>query len=145
MWWSGSIAGRVCPMSDNRSAGFTLLEAVFALAVLGMMSVAVLTMVSTGLRTAGRSNESLEVAALAQDRLARARLSVVGGPGDLPDSLRAGSFAAPFTGYRWSASVHPVLGERDLYELSVQVRWESGAYRLATRVYRPPRTSGSAS
>ena len=129
-------------MCAERRGGFTLLEAVFALLVLGMMSLAILGMMSTGLRTAEGSNRSLEAAALAEDRLTRARL-FVGEITGLPDSLRAGRFPAPLSGYRWTAATRPVRGERDLHEVSVEVTWDGGAFSLATRVYRPTPTSDS--
>ena len=43
----------------------------------------------------------------------------------------------PFADYRWSATVRPVLGEADLYDVAVAVAGPGTDYTVATRFYRP--------
>ena len=55
----------------------------------------------------------------------------------LADSLVRGAFPEPFADYRWSATVRPVLGEADLYDVAVAVAGPGTDYTVATRFYRP--------
>jgi prepilin-type N-terminal cleavage/methylation domain-containing protein len=126
-------------MSVSNRNGFTLLEAVVALAILVVTGVAALSALGAELRAAGRSNHALEATALAQDRLARIRLLSSEEMELLPDSLRRGDFAAPFEGYAWRASARGVSDEPDLFDVAVVVSWADGLYELKTRAYRPAR------
>jgi prepilin-type N-terminal cleavage/methylation domain-containing protein len=120
-------------------AGFTLLEAVAALAVVGLAAVAALAAVGGELRTAERARRALEAGALAEYRTAAVRMLPPGEVRVLPDSLARGRFAAPLDGYRWTASTRELPEERDLFDLQVQVVWATGAYTLRTRIYAPER------
>ncbi len=126
-------------MSVSNRNGFTLLEAVVALAILAVTGVAALSALGAELRAAGRSNHALEAAALAQDRLARLRLLSGEELEPLADSLRHGDFAAPFEAYAWRASASGVSDEPGLFDVSVVVSWADGLYELKTRAYRPAR------
>jgi prepilin-type N-terminal cleavage/methylation domain-containing protein len=117
--------------------GFTLLEAVAALAILGIAGVAALEAVGGELRAADRARAAITVSALAQDRLAAVSLLPITELQPLADSVAHGTFAAPFQSYSWSTDVRPVLGERDLYDVNVEVFSENTRYALATRLYRP--------
>jgi type II secretion system protein I len=130
------------PDRRGASAGFTLIEAVLALAIVGMTAAAVTGAVGAQLRTADRARHALEAAALAEQRLAGLRLVEPGQLRPLPDSLAAGRFAAPFADYTWTAASQPVRGEPDLFDLWVTVTWEGGAYPLRSRVHRPPLRAG---
>jgi hypothetical protein len=117
--------------------GITLVEAAFALVVVGLAAVAVLTAVGAELRTAEHAQRGLEAAALAEHRLARIRPLPHHELRPLGDSLARGYFEPPFERYRWEASVTPVRGESDLLDLTVRIHWDSGRYQVHTRVFRP--------
>jgi prepilin-type N-terminal cleavage/methylation domain-containing protein len=117
--------------------GFTILEAVIALAIVGLAGVAALEALGGELRAAERAGAVSTAAALAQDRLAAIAMVPAPDLGRLPDSLARGAFTEPLTDYRWRASVRPVLGERDLYDATVAVTGRGSEYSVTTRLYRP--------
>lgn len=120
--------------------GFTLLEAVVALAIVAVVTVAALAALGAELRTAGRAQAAVPAAALAQDRLAAIALLDVRDLDPLPDSVAEGRFAAPFEAYGWTAETRPVLGEGGLYDVVVRIEWsDDGVYTLRSRLYRPAR------
>lgn len=117
--------------------GFTLLEAMVAVAIIGFVAVGALGAFGADLRAATKANDLLPAAALAEERLARLELADVRQLGMLPDSLTHGEFDDPFAGYAWSASAEVVKGEPALYELSATVTWKEGSYTLRRRRFRP--------
>ena|SRR5439155_2688438 len=118
------------------SRGFTLLEAVAALAILGIAGVAALEAVGGELRSADRARAAVTVSALAQDRLAAITLLPLRELQPLADSLARGAFPSPFEDYAWTASVQPRFGDRDLYDVTVEVFSGEMRYALATRLLR---------
>jgi type II secretion system protein I len=123
------------PRLDRR--GFTLLEAVVALAILGLAGVAALEALGGEVRGAERARTASTAAALAQDRLAALSLLRRTDLDPLPDSLARGAFEPPLEKYRWTAKVQSVFGETDLYEARVEVVSDDARYDLTTRIYRP--------
>ena len=121
-------------MSSRADRGFTILEAVVALAIVGLAGVAALEAVGGEIRGIDRAREAYTTAALAQDRLATITVLPPEDLNPLPDSLARGTFAEPFKDYRWTATLHPLFGERD--------RCRS---RRSRRTYRVRRTAGGAS
>lgn len=117
--------------------GFTLLEALVAVLIVGLAGVAALETVGAELRTASRARHTLHAAALAEYRLETLRVLPPGELRSLPDSLADGAFAPPLEGYRWAASAREVPGEPGLYDARVTVRWSGGSFPLETRLYRP--------
>lgn len=113
--------------------GFTLLESVAALVIIGLTSAAVLASFGVELRTAARVGSALEGEALARERLATLRLLSDAQRERLHDSLARGRFAAPFDRYQWRAS--SVRRSELLLELRVEVSWRDGAYVMTTREF----------
>ena len=131
-------------MSGRADRGFTILEAVVALAIVGLAGVAALEAVGGEIRGIDRAREAYTTAALAQDRLATITVLPPEELNPLPDSLARGTFTQPFTDYRWTATLHPLFGERDIYELIVAIDSDRAHYTVATRLYRPvPRPGAS--
>jgi len=121
--------------STNR--GFTILEAVVALAIVGLSGVAALEAVAGETRSIDRAREAYTLSALAQDRLAVVTILAPEDLNPLPDSLARGAFPKPFNGYRWTTSLEPISGQRDLYDVSVAVTGARSDYRVTARIYRP--------
>ena len=118
--------------------GFTLLEAVVALAIVSLAVTASLAAVGAELQAASKGRTALEATALAEERLAALVLADGAELEALPDSLAEGRFPKPFDAYRWSASARPVPNEIGVYELTVVVEAASMKRRLVTRIFRPP-------
>jgi hypothetical protein len=141
--------GRVVIRSEG---GFTLLEAVVAVTIVGLAAVSSLAAFGAELRAGGRAQRALELEALADEALARIRLLPVASLVSLPDSLRSGYFAPPFETYHWMSLVSPVIGEPGLYDVSIVVRGSDDApigapaaptRQISTRLYRPARGGSS--
>jgi prepilin-type N-terminal cleavage/methylation domain-containing protein len=121
-----------------RRSGFTLLEAVVALAIVGTVAIGALEAYAAEARAATLARGSAPAAALASERMARLELLDVHALRTLPESLSRGRLSAGSIPYEWTAGARAVNGEPDLYELSVDVRWPDGAVALRGRSYRPP-------
>ncbi len=130
------------PSSRRSRAGFTILEAIVAVTIVGVTAVASLGAFGSQLRAGARAQVALEAEALAEEQLARLRLLPVGSLEVLPDSLRSGTFPRPFERYQSTSTVQSVAHEADIHEARVMIRWPEGEYVLSTRLYRPLR-SGS--
>lgn len=124
--------------SGCRTAGFSLLEAVVALTVVGLTAVAVLGAFGSELRAAEKARTALEVEALAQDRLVAVRLLPAGELAPISDSVAHGTFEEPFSGYQWTTRVSSVSLDPGVYDVFIEVKGESIVYPLWTRIYRPP-------
>ena len=123
--------------SRGNRAGFVLLEAVVALMIIALVGAAAVSVAGVQLRTTDRASRLLEARALAEDRLAVLRFLDNDGLAHLPDSLESGTFECPFDEYRWEARADEVRDEPELFDVSIEVQWANGSYRLDTRVYRP--------
>lgn len=120
-----------------RRTGLTLLEATVALAIVGIVAVGALEAFAAEARVAHRTRDAGPAAALASERLARLALADATALQPLPDSLARGAVRTGERTYAWTARVHRVPGTPHLFEFQVDVHWESGAFALASRVYRP--------
>lgn len=118
--------------------GITLLEAVVAIAIVGMTSVAALESVGGELRTAERARRAIEVEALATSRLEFMDLLTDRELLSLPDSVSKGKFAAPLDEYAWTTTSAPLSEQPGVYDVRVSVTWPSGSYTLRTYLYRTP-------
>lgn len=114
-----------------------MLEAIVALAIVGLVCVSVLGAFGATARADVVAAERLPLAALAVERLAVVDLSPA--PFDqLPDSLARGSFDAPYATATWSVSTRRVPQREHLYSVDVTVRDGSDAFTLHTRRFRRP-------
>jgi len=104
------------------SRGFTLLEVLVALAILGLAIVTLMQLSSQGLRLL-RLSDDYQQAVLVADRVARAT-----------DILREGVVGGGEGRFLWERRVALVpVAEARLYALSVAVRWGSNrALELAS-------------
>lgn len=121
--------------ADNQ--GFTLLEALVAVMIVGLAAVAALETVGAELRTAARAKDALTATALAEHRIETLRILSQNNLASVTDSLARGTFPPPFERYRWTAAVREVNGEPGLYDARVEVSWSGGTFPLSTRLYRP--------
>jgi len=125
--------------------GFTLLEALVAVVIIGLVSVSALASVSSQLRTADRARRMIEAEALAEDRLSVVLLLTGEQLQSLPDSVAHGRFTAPFGVYTWRVRSIPMPSENYVDEIHIVVEWPDGAYTMSTCLYRPPSLPGSPS
>lgn len=119
--------------------GFSLLEAIVALAIVGLVGVAALAAFGAQLTAATKARATLEATALAAEQLALLRVVPAVSLNPLPDSLRHGQCPVPFADYHWTNAVEPIHGIAGLYQASVEIGWGDGEVRLTTRLYRPAR------
>ena len=120
----GDPAGRPYPEPGTvtprrREAGFTLLEVMIALAILGMTFAFAMELLATGVRSAKTSEDYVQAALLARQKVAQvAVLRSTGGEAD------GGEFGG---GFRWVSEVHPLPQEEELparlYQVWVRVTW----------------------
>ncbi len=125
-------------MTGDRIPGFALLEAVVALAIVGMATVGAVGAIGGQVRAADRAIAALEAEALAEDRLGRMRLLGLDELEHLPDSMARGDFGPSWPGYEWTASAEPDRAQRRIMRVRVAVSGLLGRQVLETRLYRPP-------
>ncbi len=124
-------------MKGSSRAGFVLLEAVVALAVISLVSLALLQARSQQIRVASQARELLTAQALAEDRLAALRLLDYENLARPDDSIMAGAFPAPFEEFSWVTTVEVLEDEYDLFGVDVVVTGPAERFLLATLVHRP--------
>ncbi|HEX2095192.1 MAG TPA: prepilin-type N-terminal cleavage/methylation domain-containing protein [Longimicrobiaceae bacterium] len=132
----------VCPAGPDRRpararsaasrAGFTLLEAMVALAILGTGVAAVLGLLASGVSVTQRTQTRVLVTELAQERL---ESLLLGEPDGAGDGEAQGRYEEPYGAFRWRTRVAPgrVPGTR-LVEVSVA--GEGDSVHLATLRFR---------
>ncbi len=114
------------------SAGFTLLEVLVALLIVGTVATASLVTHAAQLQSLQSAGTVGVATELAQERLQTLQLVSDPAVHPLPDSLRKGEFDLPGE-FRWEASSDPVPGT-PLVEIQVEIHWFGGSYRLDTVV-----------
>ncbi|MFN3477450.1 MAG: prepilin-type N-terminal cleavage/methylation domain-containing protein [Candidatus Methylomirabilales bacterium] len=111
-----------CPTSDIRhptsNTGFTLLEVVVAIALLGIVLATALELLAVGLRSVKASGDSTQAVLLARRKL-----------DELPlQELKPGAFNGASDGYRWTAEIVPEEQDTEdlparLFTVRVKVFW----------------------
>ena len=124
-------------MTRHPRGGFVLLEAVVALAILGVASIVLLQVRSQQIRVAVQARELLTEQALAEDRISAFKLLDYELLSDPPDSLMEGVFPPPFEAYAWSAAVELMEDEYDLFGVEVVVEGPAERFPLRTLLHRP--------
>jgi type II secretory pathway pseudopilin PulG len=119
--------------------GITLLEAVAAIAIVGMTSVAALEAAGGEMRTAERARRAIEVEELATSRVEFMDLLTDQELQSLPDSVTKGKFPAPFDQYTWTTTSTPISDPNGLYDIHITVSWPNGSYLVRTYRYITPR------
>lgn len=115
--------------------GFTLIEAVVALAILGLTVVTALEVTSQLLHTQTLALHRREAAALADWKLNQLAAS----PADSARAYlegRTGRVQLPPHSYSWRAILAPEPGGRMLWRASVTIEWDSQTYLLTTILHR---------
>lgn len=125
-----------CAERPSRRAGFVLMEAVVALAIIGLVSIALLSATGAQLANANKANVLLTARSLAEDRLAALRLLDYDELKDPPDSLLEGTFLAPFESFSWTAVLEEMEDEYDLFGAEVVVTGLGESYPLRTLLHR---------
>jgi len=114
------------------------MEAVVAVAIVGMTAVSALEAVGGDMRTAARSKRAIEAEALATSRLEFLNLLTDRELQSLPDSVQSGKFAKPLDEYAWKTTSTPFADQAGVYDVRVIVTWPGGEYTLKSYQYRIP-------
>jgi hypothetical protein len=126
--------------SFNRTrGGFVLMEAVVALAIIGLVAIALLATTASQVRTADKASLLLTARTLADERMATLRMLSYDQLMEVPDSLLAGTFPAPFESWSWRAEVVPMdeTEEYDLFTVGVAVEGYDESFALRTLLHEP--------
>jgi hypothetical protein len=124
-------------MTTGRRSGFVLLEAVVALAILGVASIVLLQVRAQQIRVATQARELLTAQALAEDRISAMRMLDYLLLSDPPDSLMGGVFPPPFEEFSWTVEVEIMEDEYDLFGIEVAVTGPAERFPLRTLIHRP--------
>jgi len=123
--------------TNGKHAGFTLLEVMFALAIIAATLVVVLGSQSQSLSLATETKFTTTAIFLAQHKMAQVE---AGNPEDL--SADSGDFGEDFPDYRWeltvsdAPSVEPEGVSDYLGQLDLTVSWgEDSPYKYSVRLY----------
>jgi type II secretory pathway pseudopilin PulG len=114
------------------------MEAVVAITIVGITSVAALEAVGGDMRTAERARRAIELEALASSRLEFMDLMTDRELQALPDSVESGKFPAPLDEYSWKTSSSPVSDLAGVYDVRIAIDWATGEYVVKTYQYRQP-------
>lgn len=124
------------PIRSRR--GFSLLEAVAAIAIVGITAVAALEAAGGDMRAAEKARRAMEAEALATSRLDFMDLLSDRELQALPDSVESGTFDKPLDEYSWKTTSTPLNDQAGVYDVRITVSWPSGSYALRTYAYRRP-------
>jgi hypothetical protein len=125
-------------MNLRARRGVSLLEAIFALAIVVMTAIGALMAAGQEARTADRALRAHEAEALATERLAFLPLLQDRDLQNLPDTVGHGQFDWPLNEYSWetTSTTSPTLP--GLYDIGVTIFWPGGSYSVSSAQYRRP-------
>src|SRR5512140_1412351 len=125
--------------------GVSLLEAVAALAIVGVTAISALAAVGAEMKTAERARRAIIVEALAVERQAFLGLMTDADLLNLPDSVAKGQFDPPMDEYKWTTVATPNSAYAGLYDVKVTITWPEGVtvgtYSTTASQYRRPITT----
>jgi type II secretory pathway pseudopilin PulG len=125
--------------------GVSLLEAIAALAIVGITAISALATVGAEMKTAERARRAIIVEALATERQSFVGLLTDRDLLNLPDSVAKGQFDPPMDEYKWSTTATPSSSYAGLYDVTVAITWPEGAgigsYATTASQYRRPVTT----
>ena len=125
-------------MPTRSRSGISLLEAVVAVAIVGMTSISALEAVGSGMRTAEKARRAAEAEALATSRLDFMTLMTDRELQALPDSVAKGTFPEPLEEYSWTTTSKADADQAGIYSVHVTITWPNGSYTVPTYLYRRP-------
>jgi len=113
-------------------AGFTLLEIIVALAILGVAFALAMELLGTGVRSAKASQDYTHAALLARQKMAEIAVT-----SSLTTAADGGDFGG---GFRWASDVRPVADQDEdrparLYQVRVRVTWPARAGEKSLDLY----------
>ena len=122
---------------SRREGGFTLVEVVVAMAVLGISLVLIIELFSGGLRL-GRASEEYTLAG----QLARQKMEELSLTQPIAEGVEEGEFDST---YRWQVEVKKIdilsipletdyRPPADLYQIQIHIIWKSGSKERSTRI-----------
>ena len=114
-----------------------MLEAIVALAIVGLVCVGVLGAFGAAIRADITAADRLPLASLAVERMTAVDLAT-GSLVRLADSVAHGTFAPPYGSVTWQVEAQRVSQTDGLYDVTVRVRDASDVFTLRSRRYRPP-------
>jgi type II secretory pathway pseudopilin PulG len=118
--------------------GVSLMEAVVAVAIVGMTAVAALEAVGSDMRTAEKARRAIETEALATSRVQFMDLLTDRELQALADSVQTGKFDKPLDEYSWKTTSTPLDDQAGVYDIRVTIQWAAGSYGVRTYQYRRP-------
>jgi len=122
-------------LAAGRNRGFTLLEVLIAVAILGTTLVAVLQLHASTVDMASRAQELATGARLAKSQMVDTLKDGTPSPGE-----QEGDFEPPDPPYHWTTRVEETPYSTDkakVYEVSVEVSWgDAPNERVRVRTYR---------
>jgi general secretion pathway protein I len=112
---------------SRRATGFTLIEVLAAVVLVGIVVPVAMEAISLSLRSASDAKRKVEAAMLAENKLSELTTNLVlQTPG-----ATSGNFAPDWPDYHWDSAI--VQRDVDLSELQVRVLWNSrGADRVVS-------------
>jgi len=125
-------------MRAGADGGFTLVEALVALAILGLGVTAALELSARTLRTQAAAERHLEAVTLAEAKMNELAI--------LPSTsleqyagIESGNVGLGGRSYSWQAVVRREPGTTTLWRAAVRIEWEDGDFDLETVLYHPDR------
>ncbi len=118
---------------SRRQFGFTLIELMVAMTILGLGLTVILEVFSGGTTLSHNVHRTSEAILLANWKINQ--IQIEGFP---PTGVREGAFEEPYHEYSWETDVRPT-DDDNLRELHVQIRWREGLVEkdieMATLLY----------